>query len=174
MNGRKDNRMTVLLWIIINWRKQFKGFLISILSKYLTPPTSPFQYKPTRTISLHISYCQVQSKPHSTGLTQPSWTGTGAELGNKKKLMTDDTDDRWRSRYGCLKKRLDLTSQAGSMKLIANVFLNHKNWKYLGENYSFINIGNPLYFRVNFDVACWTPKIAQIWMKSFGGNRIMG
>ena len=86
-----------------------------------------------------------------------------------KLQMTDETNDRWRSQYGCLKKRLDLTSQAGSMKLIANVFLNHKNWKYLGENYSFINIGNPLYFRVNFDVAWWTPKIAQIWTKSFGG-----
>ena len=83
--------------------------------------------------------------------------------------MTDDTNDRWRSQYGCLKKRQDLTSQAGSMKLIANVFLNHKNWKYLGENYSFINIGNPLYLRVNFDVAWWTPKIARIWMKSVGG-----
>ena len=35
--------------------------------------------------------------------------------------MTDDTNDTWRSRYWCLKKHLDIMSQARSMKLITNV-----------------------------------------------------
>ena len=36
--------------------------------------------------------------------------------------MTDDMDDRWQSQYGCLKKCLDLTSQAGGMKIVRNFY----------------------------------------------------
>jgi hypothetical protein len=44
---------------------------------------------------------------------------------------------------------MDLTSQAGSMKLIANVFKKHTKEKYHSGNFSFINLGNPLYFLPN-------------------------
>ena len=40
--------------------------------------------------------------------------------------MTDDTDDRWQSQYGCLKKCLDPTSQAGGLKIIRNLYKSIK------------------------------------------------
>ena len=50
-----------------------------------------------------------------------------------------------------------------------NKFHPNPNPKYHGENFSFINLGNPLYFSAYFELTWWTPTFARIWMKSFWG-----
>ena len=76
--------------------------------------------------------------------------------------MTDDISNRSHSWYGCLKKGMDPTSEAGSIKVIANVFLKHKHLKYHSENFLFIDFVNPLYFRARKQVVWWDLNISPI------------
>ena len=81
--------------------------------------------------------------------------------------MTDDEDDRWQSQYGCLKKCLDLTSQAGGMKIIRNFYKSRKIEKYHSKSFSFIDFVNPLYFWARKQVVWWDLNISPIDLKFF-------